>query len=45
MFKTIYRKTDEQKIVNEVSRIKKDKFKEHQIQEALQELRRLKLIH
>ncbi len=45
MLKTIYENTDEQEIVNEVVRIKKDKFSENEIREALKELQRLGLIH
>jgi len=36
---------DEQEIVKEVVRLKKDKFSENQIREALKELQRLGLIH
>lgn len=45
MLKTIYENTDEQEIVKEVVRLKKDKFSENQIREALKELQRLGLIH
>ncbi|GAB7387454.1 hypothetical protein BSNK01_12900 [Bacillaceae bacterium] len=45
MLKTIYEQTDEKEIVREVVRIKKDKFSEEQIREALHHLQQLGLIH